>query len=459
MEEFSNKISINNALETALEILLGFDSQSGLLEALEQKAFARHPGLTRKDRAFVTALAHGVIRWRARVDWIIAFFSKAPDSRISPRVKNILRLGVFQLLFMSRVPPAVSVNACVGLAKKRSPAWIPPFVNGVLRNVARQGSQIAIPDPAADPVQAVSVGESFPEWLVARWLSRLGLEQTIALCQALNRVTPITVRTNTLLTTPAGLKTPLFPEVENLWPTLHAPVGFHFQRPRQAISCLDAFKKGWFAVQDEGAQLIGHLLSPRPGERVLDACSGLGVKSGHLAQLMENQGQILALDSDSSKLQTAAQEMQRLGATIVVARQWDLNRPYPDSGNGFDKILVDAPCSSLGVIRKHPDAKWIKSPDTILQCARIQSRILDSASVSLKIDGCLVYAVCSLEPEETMEVVLNFLSRHPDFALDEKSDTLAQFVSRFVNQEGFFHTEPHTHDMDGFFAVRLTRKR
>jgi 16S rRNA (cytosine967-C5)-methyltransferase len=223
---------------------------------------------------------------------------------------------------------------------------------------------------------------------------------------------------------------------------------------------MDAFKKGWFQVQDEAAQLVSLLMDPQPGESVLDACAGLGGKTGHIAQLMENQGSIVALDIDSEKLTRLENQMARLGVSIVRAQHHDLKDGVAKQiGQPFDRILLDAPCSGLGVLRRNPDAKWDPSKKDLVRFAKRQIELLATLKPLLKVSGILVYAVCSIEPEENEAVIDSFLNRNPDFEIDAAPGILPSMLcDRLENKKGF-KTHPTFTDMDGFYMVRLKRMR
>jgi 16S rRNA (cytosine967-C5)-methyltransferase len=253
------------------------------------------------------------------------------------------------------------------------------------------------------------------------------------------------------------LKT-LVPEAESVSFTPISPDGLFFVRPKQAIQEFSAFKKGFFQVQDEAAQLISWLLAPEPGETVLDACAGLGGKTGHIAQKMKNTGQIIAVDQDQKKLTQLDNAMQRLGVSNVTTCMHDFKPLLPQfPPYGFDRILIDAPCSGLGVIRRNPDTKWNVTPDDLNQYGKKQLWLLENISALLKIGGTLVYVVCSFEPEENETVISNFLKTHTDFIIQTEFKNLPFDMNQFSDTDGFFRTFPHRHDMDGFFAACLKR--
>ena len=361
---------------------------------------------------------------------------------------------------MDRIPQSAAVNTAVELTKSVAPIWVTKFVNGVLRNVIRKHPQTRFPLISKQPVKALATRKSFPEWLIQKWVNRFGGEQTNALCDAVNAIPPIALRTNTLVTSRDRLINQLQTHVELISPTAVSPDGIVCSHPRRALNNLPGFDQGWFQVQDEAAQLVSLLLNPKPGEVVLDACAGLGGKTGHIAQLMENIGSIFALDNHGKRLATLQSQMRRLKVTIVKEIKYDLLNPSPPPVSvplQFDRILLDAPCSGVGVIRRNPDTKWRLSKNDLKKYSNIQVKLLDNLSNLVKPTGLLVYAVCSTEIEETHDVLGRFLNRHPKFTIFQRPALPEALVAGSHFDGGVLKTFPHRHQMDGFFAVGLRR--
>jgi 16S rRNA (cytosine967-C5)-methyltransferase len=247
--------------------------------------------------------------------------------------------------------------------------------------------------------------------------------------------------------------------VASVSPTRHSPEGVRLVSPNRPIDKWSAFQKGWFQVQDEAAQIISHFLDPRPGMRIWDACAGLGTKTAHIAQLADNRARLLASDLESEKLKKLKLEMQRLGISCVTTRPLDVQSPKPiDDLPLFDRILVDAPCSGLGVLQKNPDGKWRTTASDIDACARRQRAILSNMVKYLHPEGVLVYAVCSVEPEENELVIRRFLQKHPEFVIHFPELTSVANARELMTPEGFLQTLPHQNQMDGFFAAALARR-
>lgn len=444
--------------KTALAILHTVEQERKTLDAVLDQVFADQT-FDRRDRSFVYALVYGVLRWRERLDYIIARFSKSGMDKIRPDILNILRMGLFQILYMDRIPASAAVNTSVNLAKESgASSYLCGFVNGLLRNVLRNQENIAFPHAKKDPAAALSIGQSFPRWLVQRWIGRFGYEESQCICQALNTPAPLTIRTNTLKITREKLMDLLRSEVEQAEPAIYTAEGILLSGQMPSVPDIKAFQQGYFQVQDEAAQLVTRMLNPRPGECILDACAGLGGKTGHIAQSMENQGKILAMDSGREKLDRLKTEMERLGVSIVTGCEYDLNtKPEPEKFTVFDRVLLDAPCSGLGVIRRNPDTKWAVSEKDLARYKKRQICFLEHLAGLVKPDGLLVYAVCSTEPEENEAVVSAFLKKHTEFKIEKNLPGLPEKAKSLLTPEGYLRIFPHLHHTDGFFSVCFRR--
>lgn len=412
----------------------------------------------RQDRNLANELIFGVLRWRNRLDWFIGRYSSVLPPKIDPAVLNILRIGIYQLMFLDRVPESAAVNTSVELAKPVAPPWVVRYVNGLLRTVARHKNDLPALPAGTDTAAVLAVMQSFPEWLVRRWIKRFGPDEARRLCEFINRIPAIGIRTNTLKTDRDALLVQFQEKAGSVEKTKYSPDGLVVRHLKSPLHELVPFGQGHFQVQDEAAQLISCVLSPQPGEHVLDACAGLGGKTGHMAQLMQNAGSITALDSDPGKLTSLAAEMVRLGVRIVSTRAQDLAHPAaPLPAASFDRILLDAPCSGLGVIRRDPDIKWDASRRHLGRFRSLQVNLLNAASDLLKPGGTLVYAVCSLEAEENEGVVTPFLEEHPQFHIADNFSHLPFDIRPFLDQNRFIRTWPHKHQMDGFFCACLKK--
>ena len=447
------------ARHNAFKILNLIDESQKPLDAVMEEVMPDSRFPSKRDRAFIQNIVYGVLRWRGRIDWIIDHFSNVKLRRIDPKVMNALRMGLFQIIFLDRVPKSAAVNTSVELSKTVAEPYVVKFVNAILRKAGSSHTEVPFPKISQNPVASIAMTQSFPEWLVERWLKRFGVEECRALCSFINTIPPITVRVNDLRTNRDELQMVLAQEAESATATRCSPMGVSFVNPTFPIAKMTAYQKGWFQVQDEAAQLISLFLAPLPGEKIMDACAGLGGKTGHIAQLMENKGRIIAVDKNRNKLGLLRSEMMHLGISTVTTRSLDLELP-PEPGIGalgFNRILLDAPCSGLGVLRRNPDAKWAKAKQNLASFQKRQIEILTHTAPLLKVDGILLYTVCSMEPEENEEVVEAFVQNHPDFMVEKDTETIPDVIQSFVDRDGYFRTFPHTHNMDGFFSVRLKR--
>lgn len=443
--------------KTALLILNKLEQSQKPLDRIFEDTV--DPGnFTMRDRALLQALVYGVLRWRGRLDHIISFFSTTTVNKIDARVLNILRLGLFQIIYMSKIPDSAAVNTAVELAKSTARPWIAGFVNALLRNASENHDKVLFPDQHKDKIHGVATAKAFPAWLVKRWLDRYGFNPLVRLCDAINTIPPISIRANSLKTSQNKLMLALDGHADNIKPCLHTPDGISFVNPKTRIDKLEAFKDGWFQVQDEAAQLVTLLLDPQPGETILDACAGLGGKTGHIAQQMGDRGEVMALDYDADKLSRLEAEMDRLGVSIVSTVHHDLSQGPPDRiFSNYDRILLDAPCSGLGVLRRNPDIKWKTSKKDWKRFSHRQLNLLEQLAPLVKVSGVLVYAVCSVEPEENEDVLKAFLNKHTGLVFDTDTGKLPPSIASTIESAGILKTYPHFSEMDGFFMARLKR--
>jgi 16S rRNA (cytosine967-C5)-methyltransferase len=447
-----------NARAIAMHILMQVARRGSFPDVLLDIYFKEHPKLDSRDRALVTELVYGVLRWQGRLDWIIDQQIKIKPDKVDLTVRLILRLAVYQLLFLDRIPAAAAVHQAVELAKGSQPKHVVSFVNGVLRTIARKSIVLKEADPQGSAEHRLAMLYSYPVWLVQRWLTHLGNEETESLCQAGNQIAPTTVRVNTLKTTVAAMAGSFKDLGFFVESGKFVAEALHLRSIRTDLASLDQYKLGEFQVQDEASQIIAHLLQPQPGERILDACAGLGAKSTHLAQIMENQGEIIALDNQGWKLTRLVENAQRLEVTCIEPVEMDVLEVV-DSGDEFffDRILLDAPCTGLGVIRRNPDIKWKVKPRDFRRLHLVQKKMLERLAPLLKPGGVLLYATCTLSKEENQETVQGFLADHPNYQPESARPYLPPGSEVLVEQSGAMHSWPHRHGTDGFFAARLRR--
>ena len=443
-----------NPRQAAFDCLMRISREGGYADQLMDRELGAGQ-LTGPDRGLFAELVFGVLRRQGTLDHILTGLLDQPLPKLEPRALILLRLGLYQLVYLDRIPESAAVNESVNLAKQAIPR-ASGLINAVLRNYLRHKETITFPDPVAAPAASIAARHSHPAWLVKLWFSQLGEEETERLAEAASCQPPLTLRVNTLRTTRDEL---LAMFADNGIATHACPFSPHAIRVegRHHIPGLPGFREGLFVVQDEASQVAGYLLDPQPGERVLDACAAPGGKATHLAQLMGDQGELLAMDVSRTKLPLILETAERLGIGIITTRSADLLQSGALPANAFDRILLDAPCSGLGVIRRNPEAKWRLQPGDITRLAAAQKVMLANAARMLKPGGTLLYSTCSTTLEENEQVVQDFLSHHPGFVLENLNELFPAMQELFT-PTGMFRAWPHRHDMDGFFAARL-RKR
>ncbi len=441
------------ARQTALQILYAIDAQQAYTDVALRQTL-RHSQLDRRERAFITECVYGVVRWQGRIDWLLHQVCRRPLDSLTPWIRNTLRLGAYQCFWMQRVPPRAAVHESVTLARRFGHAGTARLVNGVLRALLRQEGTYPLPDPAAQPAAHLAVMFSHPKWLVERWLQRYGWARTQALCEANNHPAGITLRPNTLRTTRLALAHRLQQEgIAQMRASSLGPQALIVQGTDR-LDGLTSYREGLFQVQDEGAQLVAPLCQVGAGQRVLDVCAAPGGKTTHLAQLMQDTGRIVALERQPGRLHLLHHHVRRLRLTCITPIVADAAWAVPVRGH-FDRILVDAPCSGLGVLRRHPDIKWRRTAADLATHHAAQLQLLRQAQSCLAGEGLLVYSVCSNEPEETHEVAAQFLREHPQMRLDAIDPSYPQPLPTPSATAGTLDLTPEQLGADGVFVARF----
>jgi 16S rRNA (cytosine967-C5)-methyltransferase len=408
-----------------------------------------------RDRALATELVYGVLRWRDRLDSIIAKCLARPDKKPDPRLWEILRIAAYQVFFLDRIPDHAAVDQAVTQARMRSGKHAGSFVNAVLRKALRE-SAVLDPPPGDEP-DRLAVYYSHPEWLVRRWVDDFGPHRAATILKHNNSHGALELRVNRLKADVAEVVDQLGARNIEVRAVPGMPDALQVSGPVGSVNSFPGFKEGLFLVQGLASQMIAPLLNPMPGERILDACAAPGGKTAHIAALTADRAQIVALDVNPVRLRETAQNLERLGVHCVELIQGDAADPDLLGRLGaFDKILLDAPCANLGVLRHNPEAKYRIVPENLAKIAESQARLLQNAASALKRSGTLVYSVCSCAEEETRGLVDNFLTATPDYAMVPISPE--EVLSEdFLDARGFFATFPPTLELalDGFFAARL----
>ena len=449
--------------QVALNILIGLDRTPARADDLLDDSLA-DSAFDDRDRALLMELVYGVLRHRLALDWRINRVAAKPIDRLPTPIRAILRLGAYQLLELTKIPPHAAIDTSVAFAKRvrrGAGAHWGGFVNAVLRTLSRDPAP-PWPDPKDNPCLALSVRYSCPTWLVDRWIATDGVAEAERLCAQTLNIPPLTLRTNRLRTTRERLAETLRQAGREFRLCEISPVGLTVTK-QGPVGDIPGFAEGHFYIEDEAAQLIPMILAPEPGERVLDACAAPGGKTTHVAALMQNQGTLVAVDRDPERLELVRANCLRLGVTSVELHAADLaigplspkNRPMPQSP--FDRILVDAPCSALGVLRRHPEAKWQKTGQSIPILQQTQLAILTQAARLLRPGGVIVYSTCSTESEENERVVDLFCRAHPEFSREPVTPWLPPNGAALVTARGEYSTRVNHMSMDGFFASRLRK--
>jgi 16S rRNA (cytosine967-C5)-methyltransferase len=435
---------------TAVKILNRVERSDAYLDKLLD-AELRSDEMNELDKGLMNEIVTGVVRWQMKLDWVLTGFFHGNFTKAETNIKNALRVALYQILFLDKVPQSAAVNEGVEFIKRLRGQKVGDLVNAVLRNIIRNLENIRYPDPKEDRIRHLSVVESHPLWLVNRWVTRFGYDEAQQFLAANNKRPDLTLRVNRL-----KIQFDYYLSLLNqnqIQYTRSANLDFFVRvQHMTGIGSSEMFRQGFFSVQDESGGLAVKLLDPQQGERVIDLCSAPGGKTTFIGELMKNIGEIISVDKYETRLNLVKNAVQRLGisnAHFIVADAATLQIPPGD------KVLVDAPCSGLGVLAKKPDAKWKREPEDIRDLVKLQRSILKNAATLVKPSGCLVYSTCTTEPEENTEITSDFLSNHPDFSV-EPAD---QFVPReVVSSSGFIETFPHRNGMDGAFAVRFRKK-
>ena len=438
--------------DLALQTLVGVQSRGAFSDKLVESYAARHD-LERRDRALLDELVKGVLRRRGTLDAILSPYVHVGFDKLPAWIQNALRLGAYQLLYLDRVPAHAAVSESVSLARKYGHPGTAGLVNSVLRRLAERPREEALAAiETAEEGDALSARTSHPEWILERWLARWSRDEVLALCGANNRTARVGLRVNRLKLDAKELTKRLAAEGVASVPGRWSPSTVWIEGEAD-LSHLPPLARGDATVQDESETLVGFLLAPRPGERVLDLCAAPGGKTGHLAELMGDRGEVVAVDKHPARARALRKSIERLGiksARVVEGDALDLAWDAP-----FDRVLVDAPCSGLGVLARRADARWRKKPEIFATMPPVQLALLEAGARAVRPGGTLVYSVCSFEPEETTEIVRGFLEAHPEFTPFDAHGLVPDDV---VTPEGQVRLLPHVHGTDGAFAARFTRQ-
>ena len=409
--------------------------------------------LPESDRRLITELVYGCTRRQKTLEAVLQNFLQKPIAKLPPDLLIILQIGVYQLFFLDRIKPSAIVHTTVELVKENNLKGLSGFTNGVMRSILRAKEK---EDILANITDLASF-YSFPEWLIELWQKEFGQEAIANICNWFNQTPHLDLRVNLLYTTRDQVLA-AFAEAEiDAEPIPHLPEGIRVAQGAGDVSKLPKFKEGWWSVQDASAQLVTYLLDPQPNEIVIDACAAPGGKTTHISDRMNNTGKVYALDRLANRLKKVEQNTARLGITNVQTleidcREFDAAKVLEEK---CDRVLLDVPCSGLGTLHRHADARWRQTPEEPYKLAKTQIEILDHATEWVKPEGVIVYSTCTLHPAENEEVITQFLENHPDWRIVPPD--VNNPAAHFVSDRGWIKVLPHEHDMDGFFMVKLQR--
>jgi 16S rRNA (cytosine967-C5)-methyltransferase len=408
-----------------------------------------------RDRNLLKAMVFGALRQRGTLDWLLGRLSSSPLPRLKPHILQALRVGAYQLLFLERVPEAAAIHATVEALKKMGePRWLTGFVNGILRNVVRRRQEfLDLLQTGKAPEEALY---NHPDWLLKRWRGRYGAQGMAAICRSNSQPARLCLRVNTVKITVADFMEALAVNHIAAEPGVYIPEAVWLDQAG-AVADLPGYEEGWFLIQDEIAQLIGGLIMPFPQGRCLDGCAGLGGKTAILAGLVQEGVQVVAVEPQPRRQRLFQENIARLGLANVSLFPGTLAEYAEGNSGDFAAVLIDAPCSGLGVTGRHPDIRWQRQPADLPKYQAKQVAILHEAAPLVAPGGVLVYATCSTEPEENEAVIALFQEAWPQFIIEDASFSLPPAARQLVDDQGFVRTLPGLHTSDGFFGVRLRR--
>jgi len=398
-----------------------------------------------RDARLATQLVYGTLENQPGIDIIIRKFAKL--KRANPWVENILRMGCYQILYLDKIPDSAACNESVELCKKYAPGFFTGFVNGVLRNIARNKDKLH-----------VNKSQLFPSWIIEKWRKEYGDDMVRQMTSGSDTDGKITIRINRFLTN----STELVKQLNDMG--IDTESGLYFDEALRIkvsgnIGDNPLYKKGLFIVQGESSMLVSHIVNPQKGETILDACSAPGGKAIHIAELMKGQGKIFAWDIHSHRVELIRRNCSRMGITIIDAQKQDAQLYRPDLDGYFDRILVDAPCSGLGVAHHKPDIKLNLTPEKLEDLAALQWNIISTCSLYVKPGGVLVYSTCTINWDENERIIQKFLENHDDFALYDFTNEIPDSLRQGVIKPGMIRLTPGRDKLDGFFIARMRRKK
>ena len=445
---------VDKTRELALKILYKIDKEQAYSNiALDEVIKQNRKNLTQKDIGLISEITYGVTTWRLTLDEIIKKYSKIRLKKISPWILNILRMGIYQIVFLDKIPKSAAVNESVNLAKKYGHTSSSNFVNAILRKVEKNDYEEFF--EIEDDIERISKTTSMPEWIIKELMKNRSIEEVSEICKNSNIKSKITIRVNNLKIDKNKLEEQF--KERNIEYEETKSQDFLVVEKLKNIENLDLFKNGFFTIQDVSAGLTAIVLNPQSGENILDACSAPGGKTTYMAELMKNKGKIEAWDIHEHRTKLVEQNAKRLGINIIETKVNDatiFNENYKEK---FDKILLDVPCLGIGVIKRKPDIKWQRKPEDVIEITKIQEKILENCSKYLKNNGEIVYSTCSILKEENEDVINKFLQKNKEFTIQKFYEKENEIISENIDKSGFINISTNKNN-DGFFICKLQKK-
>lgn len=445
---------VDKTRELALKILYKIDKEQAYSNiALDEVIKQNRKNLTQKDIGLISEITYGVTTWRLTLDEIIKKYSKIRLKKISPWILNILRMGIYQIVFLDKIPKSAAVNESVNLAKKYGHTSSSNFVNAILRKVEKNDYEEFF--EIEDDIERISKTTSMPEWIIKELMKNRSIEEVSEICKNSNIKSKITIRVNNLKIDKNKLEEQF--KERNIEYEETKSQDFLVVEKLKNIENLDLFKNGFFTIQDVSAGLTAIVLNPQSGENILDACSAPGGKTTYMAELMKNKGKIEAWDIHEHRTKLVEQNAKRLGINIIETKVNDaiiFNENYKEK---FDKILLDVPCLGIGVIKRKPDIKWQRKPEDVIEITKIQEKILENCSKYLKNNGEIVYSTCSILKEENEDVINKFLQKNKEFTIQKFYEKEKEIINENIDKSGFINISTNKNN-DGFFICKLHKK-
>ncbi|MBE9170415.1 16S rRNA (cytosine(967)-C(5))-methyltransferase [Pleurocapsales cyanobacterium LEGE 06147] len=454
-------ISVTNPRQVAFNALRDLDRKQVYTDIALDRVL-RQTNFSNVDRGLVSELVYGIVRRKRSLDALIDLLGKKKARQQPPNLRIILHIGLYQLRYLSQIPESAAVNTTVELAKANGLSKLAGVVNGLLREYVRQAVRadpLLLPE---NPVERLGILHSLPNWIVEIWLKQLPFEEVNQLCAWFNQSPTTDLRVNVLKTSVEALETVLVDAGISVTRLPHLPQALRLTGSFGQIKQLPGYREGWWIVQDSSAQLVTHLLDPQPGETVIDACAAPGGKTTHIAELMKDKGIIWACDRAPNRLQKVRENAERLQLSSIKICAGDIRKltQFKEKGDPAgiceaDRVLLDAPCSGLGTIHKRPDIRWRQTSEKIRELSLLQRELLKQAATWVKPGGILVYATCTLNPQENEEVIQSFLETYSNWAIEPPLPSSPAYS--FKTSESWIKIFPHQHHMDGFFMVKLRK--